>query len=78
MTALRPDFARLFTFPFLTLYAFLLLGENTMTTQNYLLNAIETVLSWDIAEELIPLAINDQAKLLAGFDAEDLWISNLD
>ena len=41
--------------------------------QNYLLDAIETVLSWDIADELIPLAINDQAKLLAGFDAEEIW-----
>lgn len=49
-----------------------------MTTQNYLLNAIETVLSWDIAEDLIPLAINDQAKLMAGFDAETLWIGSLD
>lgn len=49
-----------------------------MTTQNYLLNAIETVLSWDIAEDLIPLAINDQAKLMAGLDAETLWIGNLD
>lgn len=44
-----------------------------MNNQNYLINAIETVLSWDIAEELIPLAINDQVKLLAGFDAEAVW-----
>lgn len=49
-----------------------------MTTQNYLLNAVETVLSWEIADELIPLAINDQAKLLAGFDAEELWSGQLD
>lgn len=49
-----------------------------MTTQNYLLNAIETVLSWDIAEDLIPLAINDQAKLMAGFDAEELWLEFYD
>lgn len=49
-----------------------------MTTQNYILNAIETVLSWDIAEDLIPLAISDQAKLMAGFDAETLWFGNLD
>jgi len=49
-----------------------------MTTQNFLLNAIETVLGWDIAEELIPLAINDQAKLMAGFDAEELWLEVYD
>ena len=45
-----------------------------MNIQYYLINAIETVLGWDISEDLLPLAINDQAKLMAGFDAEDLWI----
>lgn len=49
-----------------------------MTTQNYLLNAIETVLNWDISDELIPIAINDQAKLMAGFDAEELWKANFE
>ena len=47
-----------------------------MYTQFYLLNAIETVLGWDISEDLIPLAINNQAKLMAGFDAEELWIES--
>ena len=47
-----------------------------MYTQYYLINAIETVLSWDISEELLPLAINDQAKLMAGFDAEEVWIDS--
>ena len=49
-----------------------------MYTQYYLINAIETVLAWDISEDLIPLAINDQAKLMAGYDAEEVWIGNLD
>ena len=49
-----------------------------MYTQYYLINAIETVLAWDIPEDLLPLAINEQAKLMAGFDAEEVWIGNLD
>ena len=47
-----------------------------MYTQYNLINAIETVLGWDISEDLLPLAINDQAKLMAGFDAEELWIES--
>ena len=49
-----------------------------MYTQYYLINAIETVLGWDISEDLLPLAINDQAKLMAGFDAEELWLETYD
>ena len=41
--------------------------------QNYLLDAIDTVLSWELPDELFSIAVNDQAKLLAGFDAEDIW-----
>ena len=33
-----------------------------MYTTHNLLHAIETVLSWDIAEHLLPSAINDQAN----------------
>lgn len=47
-----------------------------MYHQHYL-EAIEVVLAWDLPEELIPLAINDQAKLLAGYEAETLWDENL-
>jgi hypothetical protein len=51
-----------------------------MNTQNYLLDALELVLAWELPDELLPLAINDQAKLMAGFDAEqnfndDIWLS---
>ena len=49
-----------------------------MYTQYYLINAIETVLGWDISEDLLPIAINDQAKLMAGFDAEWVWNGNID
>ena len=48
-----------------------------MYTQYYLINAIETVLGWDISEDLLPLAIIDQAKLMAGYDAEELWLGNV-
>lgn len=41
--------------------------------QNYLLDAIETVLDLDLPDALFSMAINDQAKLLAGFDAEEIW-----
>ena len=41
--------------------------------QNYLINALDIVLGWDISDELIPLALVDQAKLMAGFDAEEVW-----
>ena len=41
--------------------------------QNYLLDAIETVLDWDLPDALFSIAINDQAKLLAGFYAEEIW-----
>jgi hypothetical protein len=55
-------------------------GENSMCMNNlnYLIDAMDTVLTWDLPEALIPLAINDQAKLMAGFDAEALWDKNLD
>ena len=49
-----------------------------MTIQNYLLNAIDTVMTWDLAEDLVPLAINDQAKLMAGWDAEEIWFEIYD
>ena len=48
-----------------------------MFHQHYL-EAIEVVLAWDLPEELMPFAIHDQAKLMAGFEAETLWDENLD
>jgi hypothetical protein len=49
-----------------------------MCNPNYLANAVETVLSLDLPDHLISFAIADQAKLLAGFDAEELWIDEFD
>lgn len=39
--------------------------------QNYLIDALDIVLGWNISDELLPLALVDQAKLMAGFDAEE-------
>jgi len=41
--------------------------------QNYLIDALDTVLSWDIPDTALPLALIEQAKLMSGFDAEDIW-----
>jgi hypothetical protein len=41
-----------------------------MCNSNYLVNAIETVLTLDLPDHLIPNAITDQANLYAGFDCE--------
>jgi hypothetical protein len=49
-----------------------------MCNPNYLANAVETVLSLDLPDHLISFAIADQAKLLAGFDAEELWLDEFD
>jgi len=41
-----------------------------MCNPNYLANAIENVLTMDLPDHLISLAISDQAKLYAGFDCD--------
>lgn len=41
-----------------------------MNSQNYLIDALDIVLGWDISDELIPLALVNQAQLMAGFDCE--------
>ena len=41
--------------------------------QHHLNEAINTVLDLDLPDALFSMAISDQAKLLAGFDAEEVW-----
>ncbi|MDP3005299.1 hypothetical protein [Methylotenera sp.] len=41
-----------------------------MCNPNYLANAIETVLTLDLPDHLLSIAIADQANLNAGFDCE--------
>lgn len=38
--------------------------------QNYLIEALDVVLAWNLPDEALPLALVDQAKLMSGFDAE--------
>lgn len=40
--------------------------------QNYL-DAIETVLAWELPDEVFIDAINDQFRLMAGFDPDESW-----
>lgn len=40
-------------------------------SHNYVNEALTMILDWNISDELLPLMLIDQAKLLAGFDAEE-------
>jgi hypothetical protein len=43
-----------------------------MNFQNYLLDAAETVLTWDLPEEDFADAVKSQACLMAGINPDDL------
>jgi hypothetical protein len=43
-------------------------GKHTM---NYVMNALDRVLAWDLPDEACPLAVAAQARLLAGVRPED-------
>ena len=45
---------------------------------DFVLDAVNTVLSWDLPDEAYPEAVNAQACLLAGVDSEQLWCSDVD
>ena len=40
--------------------------------QDYLIDAIDTVMAWELPEEDFAVAVNQQARLLAG-DLPDIW-----
>jgi len=42
-----------------------------MDYENYILDALEMVMAWELPEEDIPQAVNDQARLMAGLTTED-------
>ena len=44
-----------------------------MDIQDYLIDALEMVLAWDLPEEDVPEAVNAQARLMAGTNLEDTW-----
>ena len=47
------------------------LGENSMYPQSNYLDAIETVLAWDLPDEVFPDAVQSQVRLMAGISPED-------
>jgi hypothetical protein len=42
-----------------------------MSAENYLFDALETVLAWDMPDELLPLTLQSQAGLMAGLPYEE-------
>jgi len=44
--------------------------DQVMHDRNYLLDAIDTVLAWDIPDEALSEAISAQAGLMAGFGSD--------
>ena len=43
-----------------------------MNQENYIIEALETVSTWDLPDEDLSAAIADQAMLLAGVNSEDI------
>jgi hypothetical protein len=41
------------------------------TTQNYLIDALDTVLAWNLPDEALADALVNQAMLMSGVDSED-------
>lgn len=47
-----------------------------MYAQLHFNEALETVLAWDLPDDLLPIAMSDQIRLLAGFQVEEPWTDN--
>ena len=45
---------------------------NRMNLQDYIIDALEIVSAWDLPEEAMAAAINDQVRLMVGIDPEDI------
>jgi len=41
--------------------------------QNYLIDALDTVLAWNLSDEVLIDAISDQLKLKAGISPDNSW-----
>jgi hypothetical protein len=44
-----------------------------MNNQNYLINALDTVLSLDLPDEVLPMMLSELTKLNAHVCVEDVW-----
>ena len=49
-----------------------------MQVSNFVLDAVNAVLDWDMPDEACPEAFNAQACHLAGLEAEDTWSYDVD
>ena len=49
-----------------------------MHNQHHFIEALETVLTWNLSDDVLPIAVCDQIKLMAGFDAEEEWVGQYD
>jgi hypothetical protein len=43
-----------------------------MDYENYILDALEMVMTWELPDEEFADAVNDQARLMAGLTPEDI------
>ena len=43
-----------------------------MDYENYILDALEMVMAWDLPDEEFADAVNDQARLMAGINPEEI------
>ena len=43
-----------------------------MSAENYLFDALESVLAWDMPEHLLPITLQSQAGLMAGVSNDEL------
>ena len=43
-----------------------------MSAENYLFDALESVLAWELPDELLPLTLQSQAGLLAGLAYDEV------
>jgi hypothetical protein len=46
-----------------------------MDYEDYIPDALELVLAWDLPEETLAEAVNEQAKLMAGYHTEEFQTS---
>ena len=44
-----------------------------MNQENYIMEALEIVGAWDLPDEDFAQAVNDQARLMAGINPDELW-----
>jgi hypothetical protein len=46
--------------------------------EDYITDALELVSTWDIPDEDFAQTVNDQAKLMAGIQPDELWLEHSD